>query len=96
MRYIVAGGNAMQLRRRLEEGVQVILSELSRMAVSLEGKQRLAQMAESICYDPDLTRIARSGDGYGFDVRSGQIAHMAEAGTWDWAAGLKARPSAVP
>jgi chaperonin GroEL len=54
LRYIVAGGNAMVLRRHLEQGVQLILSELSRMAVPLEGQEKLAQLAESVCHDPPL------------------------------------------
>jgi len=56
VRYVVSGGNAIQLRRYLEEGMQLILSELSSMAVTLEGKEKLAQLAESICYDPPLAK----------------------------------------
>lgn len=57
VRYIVSGGNAMQLRRYLEEGMQLVLNELSAMAVTLGGKQKLAQVAESICYDPLLAKM---------------------------------------
>jgi chaperonin GroEL len=57
VRYIVAGGNAMRLRHYLENGMRVILDELSGMAVHLEGKKRLAQIAESICYDPPLAKM---------------------------------------
>jgi len=57
VRYIVAGGNAMQLRRFMETGMRVILDELSGMATRLEGKQKLAQVAESICYDPPLAKM---------------------------------------
>jgi chaperonin GroEL len=42
MRYVVAGGNAMQLRRYLETGMGVILDELTHMAIHLEGKETLA------------------------------------------------------
>lgn len=57
VRYIVAGGNAMRLRYHLENGMRVILDELSGMAVHLEGKRRLTQIAESICYDPPLAKM---------------------------------------
>jgi chaperonin GroEL len=57
VRYIVSGGNAMQLRRHLERGLRLILEELSGMAQPVEGKEQLAQVAESICYDPPLARL---------------------------------------
>jgi chaperonin GroEL len=57
VRYNVAGGNAMQLRHYLEAGLQVILDELTGMAIHLEGKESLAQIAETICYDPPLARM---------------------------------------
>jgi len=57
LRYIVAGGNAMRLRHYLEAGLRAILDELARLAVHLEGKEKLAQIAESICYDPPLARM---------------------------------------
>ncbi len=56
-RYVAAGGNAMQLRRYLDEGLREILDELSSMTLRLEGKERLAQIAESLCYDPQLARL---------------------------------------
>jgi len=57
VRYVTSGGNAMQLRRYLEKGMRVTLDELTGMAVHLEGKERLAQIAESICYDPPLAKM---------------------------------------
>lgn len=57
VRYIVAGGNAMRLRQYLENGMRVILDELSGMAIPLAGKRPLAHMAESICYDPPLAKM---------------------------------------
>ena len=57
IRYLAAGGNATRLQHHLEKGVQLILNELSRMRVHLQGKERLAQVAESICYDPPLARM---------------------------------------
>ncbi len=55
--YITSGGNAQQLRRYLEKGLQVVLDELSRMAVPLQSREQLAQVAESICYDPPLAEM---------------------------------------
>ncbi|MBI1881523.1 MAG: hypothetical protein HYR94_25360, partial [Chloroflexi bacterium] len=57
LRYVVAGGNPMQLRHHLEAGMQLILEELNRLAVAVEGKEQLAQVAESICYDPPLAKL---------------------------------------
>jgi chaperonin GroEL len=57
IRYVVAGGNAMALRRCLEKGMRVVLDELTGMAIHMEGKEKLAQIAESICYDPPLAKM---------------------------------------
>ena len=77
MRYIVAGGNAMLLRRHLEAGLRVILDELAGMATPLEGKEKLAQIAESICYDPPLARMLGEifdiiGEYGQLEIRSGR------------------------
>jgi chaperonin GroEL len=57
VRYLTAGGNAMMLRGHLESGLRVILNTLDDMAVPLEGKEELAEIAESICYDPPLAEL---------------------------------------
>lgn len=57
LRYITAGGNAMILRGFLEEGMRIILNTLKDMAVRVEGKERLAHVAESICHDPPLAKM---------------------------------------
>jgi chaperonin GroEL len=57
LRYLASGGNAMRLRKYLEEGMGVIFDELSGMTTPLEGKEALARMAESICYDPALAKM---------------------------------------
>lgn len=57
VRYSVAGGNPMQMRRYLEEGLQLILEQLDHLAVAVEGKEKLAQVAETICYDPPLAKL---------------------------------------
>jgi chaperonin GroEL len=77
LRYIAAGGNAMQLRRYLEAGLQVILDELTRMAIHLEGKESLAQIAETICHDPPLAKMLGEifdiiGEYGQLEVRSGR------------------------
>jgi chaperonin GroEL len=57
VRYIAAGGNAMLLRIHLERAAQAVLDELDRMTVHLRGKENLAHLAETLCYDPALARI---------------------------------------
>lgn len=77
IRYITAGGNAMVLRRHLEEGLRVLLNELDNMTTPLEGKEKLAQIAESICYDPPLAKLLGEifdiiGEYGRLEVRSGR------------------------
>jgi chaperonin GroEL len=57
LRYLASGGNAMRLRRYLEEGMKIISNELSGMTSHLEGKEALAHLAESICYDPPMAKM---------------------------------------
>lgn len=57
VRYLASGGNAMRLRHYLEEGAQLILDELTDMTIRVEGKEQLAQIAQSICDDPPLARM---------------------------------------
>jgi len=77
VRYIVSGGNAMQLRRYLEKGMRIILDELTGMTIHLKGKELLAQIAESICYDPPLAKMLGEifdiiGEYGWLDIRSGR------------------------
>lgn len=55
--YLTAGGNAMRLRSYLEEGLRVILAELATMRRHLEGKDALARLAYTICYDEPLAKM---------------------------------------
>jgi chaperonin GroEL len=76
VRYITAGGNAMMLRHHLLQGLGIILDTLAKMAVPVEGKEELAQIAESICYDPPLANILGEifdiiGEYGRLEVRSG-------------------------
>lgn len=57
VKYIASGGNAMRLRHYLEKSIPIILGEMDSMAVHLEGKEKLAQLAEAICHDPPLARM---------------------------------------
>lgn len=57
LRCLASGGNAMRLRTYLEEGMKVVFGELDGMTSPLEGKEALAYMAESICYDPPLAKM---------------------------------------
>ena len=57
LRYLTSGGNAMRLRRFLEDGMKIISNELSGMTSHLEGKEALARLAESICYDPPMAKL---------------------------------------
>ena len=57
VRYLASGGNAMRLRSYLERGMRAILDHLTGMTVHLAGKEKLAQIAQAICYDPPLARL---------------------------------------
>jgi chaperonin GroEL len=77
IRYIAAGGNAMQLRQRLEEGMRLIDAELSRMTFAIAGQDKLAHIAETICYDPPLAKMLGEifdiiGEYGRLDIRSGR------------------------
>ena len=70
LRYITAGGNAMSLRRHLEEASSLLLSELDRMTLALPGKAPLASFANSLCRDADLAEVlAEALDLLGVDGR---------------------------
>jgi chaperonin GroEL len=77
LRYLASGGNAMRLRSYLEEGMRVIFDQLDGMTSPLEGKEALARVAESICYDPPLAQmLGEIFDVIGvygrFELRSGR------------------------
>jgi chaperonin GroEL len=55
--YLASGGNGMMLRRTLEEGLELILNELSKMTIQVEGKEQLARIAESVCQDGPLAEM---------------------------------------
>ncbi|OQA38897.1 MAG: 60 kDa chaperonin [Chloroflexi bacterium ADurb.Bin325] len=57
LHYLASDGNAMVLRRYLEEGLKVILDELACQAVPVEGPQALARVAAAVCGDPPMARL---------------------------------------
>jgi chaperonin GroEL len=77
LRYITAGGNAMFLRRYLEEGLKLMLDQLSGMTLQVKGKKQLAQIAASTCYDQPLARMLGEifdiiGEHGRLEIRSGR------------------------
>ena len=57
LRYIAAGGNAMLLRRYLEEGLKIILDTLDEMVTPVTSQEMLKRVALSVCYDDELAQI---------------------------------------
>jgi chaperonin GroEL len=57
VRYITTGGNPMMVRRHLEKGMEIIIDELKAMATPMEGQKKITEVAESICYDPEMAGI---------------------------------------
>ena len=57
LRYLAAGGNAMRLRHYLEAALTPVTAALDAQTGFVEGKHKLAQIAESICYDPELAKL---------------------------------------
>ncbi|MBK8020733.1 MAG: hypothetical protein IPK19_04720 [Chloroflexi bacterium] len=57
VRYVTAGGNAMQLRRALESLTPILLEALDEMTFRLEGQAALTQMALSLSHDPDIAPL---------------------------------------
>ena len=81
--YLAAGGNAAELRHHLEAGMHLIHAELARMIIPLSGrgrKQKLAQAARSICYDPVMADLMGEifdiiGEYGVLDIRTGRSRH---------------------
>ncbi len=57
LKYMVSGGNSMHLREHLENAAVLIMRELEPKSVMLEGQQALTQLAETICYDPEIAKL---------------------------------------
>ena len=56
-RYIAAGGNPMGLRHHFDAGLLKVLSVLDGLTFHLQGKQKLAGLAHTICYDAELAKM---------------------------------------
>ena len=56
IRYLAAGGNARRLQTHLDRGLAIMLDSLTAMTHPVAGKEALAQLAQSISYDPELSR----------------------------------------
>lgn len=76
VRFIAAGGDAMQLRYFLEQGSQLIMDQLDGMKVFIRGKEKLTHLAETLCYNPQLaSMLGEIFDAIGefgqMDIRAG-------------------------
>lgn len=76
IRYLASGGNAMRLRGFLEHGLRLILNELEQLTIPVAGKKQLANVAETLCHDPELAKHLGEifdiiGDSGQLDIRSG-------------------------
>lgn len=57
LHYLASGGNAMRLRHHLERALATTLVALDEQTYHVEGKDGLAQVAESICSDTNLAKL---------------------------------------
>ncbi|MCY4069926.1 MAG: hypothetical protein OXG60_01370 [Chloroflexi bacterium] len=57
LHYLASGGDAMRLRHHLERALGKSLIALDQQTYTVEGKHKLAQVAESICHDADLAKL---------------------------------------
>lgn len=92
VRYLTAGGNAQRLRRHLEAGLDIILDTLTRMTVPVEGREQLAHIARSVCYDAPLAGMLGEifdiiGEFGRLELRKGQsrelVREYVEGMFWD-------------
>jgi chaperonin GroEL len=92
LRYIVADGDAMRLRRHLEAASDFVLDLLAERTIQIEGRARIARLAETICYDQELSEeLGEIFDVIGpygrLEVRSGHTQRLelqyVEGSYWD-------------
>jgi len=57
VRYLTSGGNAVRLQAGLQKGARAVLDQLAGMTMRVEGPDKLAQVARTICYDPPLAAL---------------------------------------
>ncbi len=75
--YVTAGGNPMVLRGHLEAATRVVLAELDGMVRPVEGREALANLARSVCFDDQLAAVLGEifdiiGEYGGLDIRTGR------------------------
>jgi len=80
VRYLASGGNASPLKHHLEQGLHLILAELSRTSTPVSGPDQLAQVAQSICYDPSMAKLLGEifdiiGEYGRLEIRPGRSRH---------------------
>lgn len=98
IRYLTAGGNAMRLQTFLNKGLQTILDQLTAMTSQVTGQEQLAHIAESLSYDPPLSKLLGEifdivGAFGRLEIRTGRSRELereyVEGMYWDW--GLHSR-----
>jgi len=57
LKYIAAGGNAMSLRRHLEQGGELIAAALDGMVQPISGAEALIGVAKTVCHNTQLAEI---------------------------------------
>ena len=101
LRFLAAGGNAMLLCKHLEQGANIILTELDRQTLSVEGAAMANHVAESISHDAALSAVLGEifdviGPFGQLEIRTGHtrgINHKFVDGTY-WHGGLVSKEMA--
>ena len=71
LKFIAAGGNAMRLRQCLSERLDIVLAALADMKKPITGAEQLAQLAECVCHDRELSE--QLGEIFDFIGEHGQL-----------------------
>jgi chaperonin GroEL len=88
VKYIVSGGNPMRLRHYLEAGLRMVLDQLEKRAIPLDGKEQITQLALSIGHDQALAEALGEifdviGEHGSLEIRSGRSREM----VWEFVEG---------
>ena len=77
LKFVAAGGNAMMMRRHLNDGIRLVIEDLMDQTLPVENEDTIAQVAELVCLDLELSKVL--GEifniigAYGqIDIRSGR------------------------
>ena len=57
LRYIAAGGNPMQLRTYILDGLRALMDALDQQAFEVSGKDNLSRLATAVSRDPELGKM---------------------------------------